>query len=678
MRSAGVKKPFNVRIPALAVCALALGIVAAYLFLRYNISLIWIIAVIPVTAIIFILLTVLTKDYKKSFLLFIAAAAFVAGMLNCYLRLNGYGSQLNEGQYYGFSATVYERGDGYVILNNAAADGEAVSGKIIVYLGETYGDFCDVGYKVKFTAEAQRCELFAYGKINYLVQDDIRYRCSVYGSLKAEYAFSLFGTIRSAIKDVLYENSDKDTAAVTYAMLTGNTYGIDESQLQSFRYGGIAHIFAVSGLHIGIIYGLIAFTCKKAKANKFVFALIAIFMVTFYAGICGFTVSSVRAVIMCTVASLSGILHKKYDGLNSLSVALFIILLISPASAFFVGFQLTACSVLGIILLSKKLSRPFKKIPRRLKEPVCVSLSAQAGSMPVMLVNFGYLSGTGIILNLILVPVLSAAFVLLFMGTLVSVIIAPAAPFIIPYAALPVQATVSFLLNAGFEKALIKGFGAGLFLPLYYLALLLLSDKLNLKFVFRVVAAATAAVVAVSYTLINTFLPFGGFKIIVSAYYGGGEVIIKSNEGNVLIVTEGLNTARLNLFMNEHYATSLDAVIILGGESCCLFYGESNLNGDRLYVYGGYLNIQPYRNVTVNYEKEFSVGGVEFEFADGYKLYASLGGAKVEISHDFVSVNGDMVDFNERNIVYNVYDCGDFVYRINNDDGHYRSSHREL
>ncbi|MDE6613449.1 MAG: ComEC/Rec2 family competence protein, partial [Clostridia bacterium] len=266
---------------------------------------------------------------------------------------------------------------------------------------------------------------------------------------------------------MLFDNLDYSTASIAYAMLTGNTQSVDEGSLDSFRYGGIAHVFAVSGLHIGIVFFILSFITKKLRVNKFAAAALIVSCIFFYSGVCGFTLSSLRAAIMCTVSLAAKLTHKKYDALNALALSAVIILFATPLSLFFVGFQLSVCAVAGIYLLSKRIERPLKKLPKKLSSAVGVSFGAQAGTMPVMLANFGYLSGAGLLLNLIIIPLLSVIFQILFLSVLFCVIIAPAASFVIPVAALPLEAVTSFLIDAGFEKALISGFGAGAFVPLY-------------------------------------------------------------------------------------------------------------------------------------------------------------------------------------------------------------------
>ena len=680
--NAFMKKFVNVRFPVIVVAALIAGILLGYLFIRTNISLFYIIAIVPAAAVIFVLCFILSK-YKLLLFSIFAIIFLTAGLVSSYVKLDRFDrKELVNGDTYTITATVCDKGeyDGgeYIIVKNVKANGQRTGGKIRVYLSSSYGDYCTVGYKVEFTAKISAYDTFPYGKLNYNATNNIKYYCRVYGGLTSTYRFSLFGSVNAAIHNALYNNLDYDTASIAYAMLTGNTDGIEEGSITAFRYGGIAHIFAVSGLHIGIIYGLLRLICKKFHLNKYVGLAVCILPIFFYSGVCGFTLSSVRALIMCAVATLSRVIFAKYDALNSLSVSAIAILLINPLNLFGVGFQLSVCAVGSIILISKNIMRPFKKVPKKLTDTVGISLSAQAGTMPVMLSRFGYLSGAGILLNIIIVPLLSAFFAIMFVATLLSLIFPFVAELILPYAVLPLEATVSFLTNAGFEKALIRGFGAGAFVPIYYLGLFALSDKFNLKLVYRLIAIISAAVLLCTYVLLKTFTPFKGFKIVVSSYYGGGEVLIKSKDMNILIITENLNLSRTDDFLNRYYSSDIDALIILGGENCVEAYG-TEFDCDA-YIYGGYINIQPFANKTVNYEKNFSLGGINFEFADGYSLTAEYNGVTVGVcagkyipfeNCDYLFTDSQYqceantrVSFNERNSDNCIYDYGDFVFKL--------------
>lgn len=678
-----MKRFVNARFPVLLVFALITGILTGYLFIRIQISLFYLIAIVPAAAVIFIFCIIFSR--KKLLIFCIAAIVLLtAGISGSYLRLENFSEkEFINGDTYTIYATVCEKGkyDGgeYIIIKNVTADGLKIKGKIKVYLSSSYGDYCAVGYKVAFTAEINTYDTFPYGKLNYNTLNNVKYNCRVNGGLTSSYRFSLFGAVNAAIYNTLYDNLDYDTASVAYAMLTGNTDGIEDGSLSAFRYGGIAHIFAVSGLHIGIIYGLLRLLCKKARMNRYLTFALSTLPLFLYCGVCGFTPSSVRAMIMCAVSAASKIAFAKYDALNSLSLSAITILLINPLNLFNVGFQLSVCAVGSIILLSKNIVRPFGKVPKKLRDAAGISLSAQAGTLPVMLIKFGYLSGAGILLNILIVPLLSAFFALIFGATVISLIFPFLARYILPYAAVPLETAVSFLVSAGFEKSIISGFGAGAFVPAYYLGLLSLSDKFNLKLKYRLASVICATAFLCTYVPLKTAAPFNGYKVIVSSYYGGGEVLIKSENAKILIVTENLNPARTDTFLNDYYSSHLDALIILGGENCVDVYGSFDLSCDA-YVFRDYINVQPYSNKVVKYEKSFTIDGISFEYADGYSLLINCGDFSVGVCAgnyipfgycDLLLTDSTdkceaktKISFNERSFYNCVYDDGNFTFSL--------------
>lgn len=504
-----MKRLINVRFPVLLAIALSAGILLGFLFVYNGINLFWIIAVVPSTAIIFIICALFVRKNYILVMIILAALFLTAGTVLSYLRLDNFSkNEFSSDQTLYITATVLEKGVNsygeYLILGDARADGLKTGGKIYAYLSEKYGDFCDVGYEVGFTSALKQYDAFLYGAPSYYAQNNIKYFCTVNGNLTAEYGYSFFGSLNTRIRNALYDNLDEDTAAVVFAMLTGNTLGVESGTLESFRYGGIAHIFAVSGLHIGILYAVIAFLCKKLKFNVYISAFVCVAAVFLYVGICGFTLSSLRAAVMCSVMTLTKLLHLKYDGLNALSIAVIFILIATPLSLFGAGFQLSVCAVAAIFLLSNKIAKTLKKTkcPDKICSAVGISLSAQAGVLPVMLADFGYISGAGLILNIVLVPLLSAVFVILFVCTAITSIFGGVTGILVTYSALPLEALISCLINAGFEKTLISGFGTGAFAPVYFLGLVILSDKINLKLFTRTVLIIITVAILSTYTLV--------------------------------------------------------------------------------------------------------------------------------------------------------------------------------
>lgn len=497
----------NLRFPVVTALTIVLGILTGFLFVFYELDLIWLVAFVPVF-LIPVIIFIIKLNKKLIILSAILFAVFAGGVLNCVLRLESYSfCEIAGGENYHIRGTVDEKkqsGYGeYLILKNATADGINLGGKVRVALSENYGEFCDVGYAVEFDSKLEKYELFEDGKLGYHAQNDVKYYCYGAAITKSEYGFSLFGSMRAHIKNVLYDNLDKETAAVCYGMLIGDTSGMDDNSLQNFRYGGIAHIFAVSGLHIGLVYGILAFILKRTGANKYLAAGVQLFAILFYSGLCGFTLSSVRAVIMCGVAAVAKLLYVKRDGLNALATAVFLILCVTPLSLFSVGFQLSVCAVGGIMLFSSEIKKLLVKIkiPKGAAGGIALSLGATAGTLPVSAVSFGYVSGAGFLLNIVILPLLSLLFEIMFVATLICAIIPPLG-VILAYAALPLDAVLSFLIAAGFERAIITGFGDLGFLLLYNAAALIISDKLNFKPAYKLSVFCVALALTVTYIVI--------------------------------------------------------------------------------------------------------------------------------------------------------------------------------
>ncbi len=674
-------RKFNVRPPVIFALSMCAGIAAGAIMRFFGISGLWLILAAAPAAVV-CAASIFKRRINKAAVIFLAAIlAFTIGAIDCFSVIKSFASsEITPGETYELSGKVIEKGitnrGEYAIVDNLTADGKKISGRLYVYLSDGYGEIFEVGYTVKIYGEPQISEPFEYGKISYRALEGVKYGVSVNGGLQSTYGFSLLGSVRGAIQRTLFNNLSEETAAVTFAMLTGNTEYFEEQSLESFRYGGIAHIFAVSGLHIGILFGIASFLCKKLRLNKYVSAVICLGTVFFYSAVCGFTLSSVRAAVMCAASVLSKILMQKYDGLNSLSFAVVAILLFKPLSLFSVGFQLSVCATAGIFIFSRIISKKLSKIkiPKKISEAAGISFGAQITTSPVMLASFGYLSGAGILLNIVVVPLLSVIYVVLFVSTLVCAAAPPLAPFLMPYAALPLEFFMSVFLGAGFEKALISGFGAGLFVPIYFLGALALGDKLNLKLLARIIAAVGTAVILTGYVLIMYSYPFAGFAVTVSSYRVGGEILLKSSAGTVLIVTDNANVSRLDGMLNRNYCNGIDALVLVG-DNAAYAYGKLEIECGEIYLNDRETDIQPYET-PLKYESRFTVCGVNFRFFDDSTLFAEAGGVTMGICSDghfalpdcdilisdtqnvFINCKAEIY-FNNRCGELNVYDCGD-------------------
>ncbi len=291
-----------------------------------------------------------------------------------------------------------------------------------------------------------------FGEYGFRARDIRENRCYFLSNIesytKVEETFDVFLLIRSRMQDVVYAGMEEGSAAVTMAVLTGDTSGIESNLYDNIRAGGIAHVFAVSGLHIGSLYAFCMLFMRKTGLRKLPkaarFFLTAAVLVL-YTGVCGFTASSVRATVVCLVTYATVLLGVKNDFLQSLGISAILILLLTPTALFEVGFQLSFAACLGLALLTRPIQYAFTSAGKHIKnfflriflkqEPktsdenapqslfarlsrnivsvLSVSLAAQIATAPILLKSFGYVSGWSLLLNVVFVPIISGIFAFL-------------------------------------------------------------------------------------------------------------------------------------------------------------------------------------------------------------------------------------------------------------------------
>ncbi len=221
----------------------------------------------------------------------------------------------------------------------------------------------------------------------------------------------------------------KDQLAIINALLLGQRQDISKELITAYQNAGAIHILAVSGLHIGIIYGILWFIFLPVKKIKFKylsgktvqFILIIVFL-WLYAILAGLSASIVRSATMFTAFAVGEIIQRKSSGINNLFISAFILLLFHPLFLFDIGFQLSYLAVFSILFwqpLFNRLWTPKNKIIRFFWQIFTVSLSAQIGIIPLSLYYFHQFPALFFLSGIVILPVLS---VLLGIGFLVIIL----------------------------------------------------------------------------------------------------------------------------------------------------------------------------------------------------------------------------------------------------------------
>ncbi|MCX7040339.1 MAG: ComEC/Rec2 family competence protein [Spirochaetes bacterium] len=207
-------------------------------------------------------------------------------------------------------------------------------------------------------------------------------------------------------------------SALLEALITGGREDVPAELSEGFRRTGTLHVLALSGLHVGILYGLAlaVFGFLPGRAGK-IAAASAILIV--YQLLAGFMPSLLRATIMLLAGSAASLLDRDSEPLNILAFSGIAVLAIDPFQAFSLSFQLSYLALAGILALAPLIRRPLEgRVPAILLGPLSVSIGAQLVTLPVVLPSFGVWYPSGILASMILVPLITV-FLSLGLGWLV-------------------------------------------------------------------------------------------------------------------------------------------------------------------------------------------------------------------------------------------------------------------
>lgn len=168
----------------------------------------------------------------------------------------------------------------------------------------------------------------------------------------------LAADFRSMISSIPFPH--EGTAPLVNALLTGDRSSLDDSVMNSFRDSGASHILALSGLHLGIIYGILLKVTSifgKHPTVKAVRSLIIISLCGIYTLATGASPSLVRAFLFILINETARLTHRSNNPLRVYCAALFIQTAIDPQVISSTGFQLSYLAMAGIFLLYPALKK---------------------------------------------------------------------------------------------------------------------------------------------------------------------------------------------------------------------------------------------------------------------------------------------------------------------------------
>ena len=209
------------------------------------------------------------------------------------------------------------------------------------------------------------------------------------------------------------------------ALASGDRSFMQTADQEALRGSGLAHLLAISGLHMGIVGGLVFLMCWRTLSLiepvalrwsvKKPAALLALFACASYLVISGASVSTQRAFIMAAIIFGAVLIDRTALSLRSLSIAMIAVLVLAPWSVLTPGFQMSFAATGALIATYEawqKRSRDTPDTRRRgvsfwLKSLLVTSTVSSLATMPFAMYHFGRVAGLGLLANLAAMPIVS-------------------------------------------------------------------------------------------------------------------------------------------------------------------------------------------------------------------------------------------------------------------------------
>ncbi len=226
--------------------------------------------------------------------------------------------------------------------------------------------------------------------------------------------------VRQAIKARLQTWLGSPQAELLAGLLLGDKTGLDRETREQFQRAGVAHLLAVSGLHVGYIVVILLAVATLLRLPGWGRLAAILPFLAGYVLLTGASPSVLRAAIMAGLYLWGRALQRRPNTWNILAAAAIISVLIDPRSQFTPGFQLSFTAVAAILYLLPRLQASLKRtaigewlyagtVRRLTTDLALLSISAQLGTMPLQALYFHILPIYGLVANLLVVPMAGMA-----------------------------------------------------------------------------------------------------------------------------------------------------------------------------------------------------------------------------------------------------------------------------
>ncbi|MBS4030151.1 MAG: DNA internalization-related competence protein ComEC/Rec2 [Clostridiales bacterium] len=376
---------------------------------------------------------------------------------------------------------------------------------------------------------------------------------------------------RIHIRNVLVRHLPGREASLAEGLLLGTWQQMPEETVSAYRTLGIAHLLAVSGLHVGFISAFIMFIVLRLFRGKETSAglMLVLLFIGGYVILTGGRPPVWRAALMMCMALAARRLGRETEGLQGLAVATLLLLFVRPHWLFSLSFQFSFMATAGILFLAPRLQPLFSRFPF-LAGPLAVTLAAQFAVLPLQVTRFSSIPLLALPVNLFCVPLVGVSMVLGMAGIIAGFIAVPlAAPFYL--AALPLLTVLDIVprVTAQLPVAAITVFTVH---PLFWALYFSLPAFLFPEVRRRITPLRSAIAVLLIFNMLiwwNVPGTAGGRLQVTFLDVGQGLSVFMQTPEGVSVLVDGGNGGSFNMgervvipFLRRNRTQSLDVMIL--------------------------------------------------------------------------------------------------------------------
>ncbi|MFO3716993.1 DNA internalization-related competence protein ComEC/Rec2 [Anaerococcus sp. ENR1011] len=290
--------------------------------------------------------------------------------------------------------------------------GANISEKSVIFTEEDFpiGQKYLIDGEIALANKNTNPNLFNYR--NYLISKGIGSNIKIKRIYKEGRSSSILLNLRNKfynyIHSIFENNLNKNSANFVISVVLGENL----IQNEDIKDLGLAHILAVSGLHIDLLIGFILYVFSKINLNYRYGYISALTLAFLYGALIGFPYSIVRVLIINLIGFLAFLYQYPEDKIKSLLIAALVILLYNPFAVLNAGFVLSFVATSGVYLIYPKLMKYINK--HLLAESIGFTTAIQATLLPFTAYYYGKINFISILANFLIVPVFTLAMYIIF------------------------------------------------------------------------------------------------------------------------------------------------------------------------------------------------------------------------------------------------------------------------